>query len=228
MVKWAPSILAADFLRLGAQAEEVEHAGADRFHIDIMDGHFVPNLSLGVPIVEAMRRATSLPLEVHLMIVHPEQYLEAFVQAGSNILIVHQEATPQLHRALDQVKMLGRQVGVALNPATPVSMLEPVIEEIDVALIMTVDPGFGGQRFLDSMLPKLRTARHMIDAHAVSCDLEVDGGIDDRTAALAIEHGANVLVAGTSVFEHPEGPTIGLRRLMTAVGQCAMAGRQTC
>jgi ribulose-phosphate 3-epimerase len=228
MVKWAPSILAADFLRLGAQAEEVERAGADRFHIDIMDGHFVPNLSLGVPIVEAMRRATSLPLEVHLMIVHPEQYLEAFVQAGSNILIVHQEATPQLHRALDQVKMLGRQVGVALNPATPVSMLEPVIEEIDVALIMTVDPGFGGQRFLDSMLPKLRTARHMIDAHAVSCDLEVDGGIDDRTAALAIEHGANVLVAGTSVFEHPEGPAIGLRRLMTAVGQCAMAGRQTC
>jgi ribulose-phosphate 3-epimerase len=228
MVKWAPSILAADFLRLGAQAEEVERAGADRFHIDIMDGHFVPNLSLGVPIVEAMRRATSLPLEVHLMIVHPEQYLEAFVQAGSNILIVHQEATPQLHRALDQVKMLGRQVGVALNPATPVSMLEPVIEEIDVALIMTVDPGFGGQCFLDSMLPKLRTARHMIDAHAVSCDLEVDGGIDDRTAALAIEHGANVLVAGTSVFEHPEGPAIGLRRLMMAVGQCAMAGRQTC
>jgi ribulose-phosphate 3-epimerase len=228
MVKWAPSILAADFLRLGAQAEEVERAGADRFHIDIMDGHFVPNLSLGVPIVEAMRRTTSLPLEVHLMIVHPEQYLEAFVQAGSNILIVHQEATPQLHRAVHQVKALGRQVGVALNPATPVSMLEPVIEEIDVALIMTVDPGFGGQRFLDSMLPKLRTARHMIDAHAVSCDLEVDGGIDDRTAALAIEHGANVLVAGTSVFEHPEGPAIGLRRLMTAVGQCAMAGRQTC
>ena len=217
MIKIAPSILAADFLRLGEQIKAVERAGADRIHIDIMDGQFVPNISLGVPIVEAIRRATSLPLETHLMIQQPERYTETFVRAGADYVIVHQETSPHLNRTVQSIKRLGKKVGVALNPSTPAVMLEEVLEDLDLVLIMTVNPGFGGQHFIDHMLRKIRQVRLQLDARNRACELEVDGGIDIETVPMVVEAGARVLVAGTSIFARPGGPASGIESLLRAV-----------
>ena len=217
MVKFAPSILAADFWQLGAQVRAAEEAGADRFHIDVMDGRFVPNISLGLPIVEAMRRGTSLPLEMHLMIVEPERYVDAFMHAGADIVIVHQEASPHLHRTVQQIKQLSKKAGVALNPSTPTGTLEDLIEELDILLVMTVNPGFGGQRFIRSMLPKIQRARQLLQQCHADCELEVDGGVDVHTAPLAVQAGADVLVAGTAIFGDKDGPRAGLQRLMQVI-----------
>lgn len=211
---WAPSILAADFARLGEQIVEAEEAGADRIHIDVMDGHFVPNLSIGVPVVASLRPVTRVPLETHLMISDPDRYLEAFAAAGSDTLIVHYEANPHLHRTVQRVRELGKRVGVAINPATSASLLEEILPSLDLVLVMTVNPGFGGQAFLHETLPKIRRIREQIEAHCPDCELEVDGGVDLITAPLAISAGANVLVAGSSIFRTPHGITAALRQLM--------------
>jgi ribulose-phosphate 3-epimerase len=217
MIKFAPSVLAADFWRLGEQVRAAEEAGANRFHIDVMDGRFVPNISLGLPIVEAMRRGTSLPLEMHLMIVEPERYVDAFIHAGADIVIVHQEATPHLHRTVQQIKQRSKKAGVALNPSTPTGTLEDLIEELDILLVMTVNPGFGGQRFIESMLPKIQRARRLLQQCHADCELEVDGGVDVHTAPLAVHAGADVLVAGTAIFGDKDGPKAGLLRLIEAI-----------
>ena len=217
MIKIAPSILAADLLRLGEQIKAVERAGADRIHIDIMDGQFVPNISLGVPVVEAIRRATSIPLETHLMIQHPERYIETFVRAGADHVIVHQEASPHLNRTVQSIKRLGKKAGVALNPSTPAVMLEEVLDDLDLVLIMTVNPGFGGQHFIDQTLRKIGQVRGQLDARNRACELEVDGGIDIETVPKVVAAGARVLVAGTSIFARPGGPEAGLKSLLRAV-----------
>jgi ribulose-phosphate 3-epimerase len=217
MIKFAPSILAADFWRLGEQVRAAEEAGADRFHIDVMDGRFVPNLSLGIPIVEAMRRGTALPLEMHLMIHEPERYVESFIQAGADTIIVHQEATPHLHRTVQLIKNHEKKAGVGLNPATPTGMIEDILADLDLLLVMTVNPGFGGQRFINSMLPKIQRARQLLQLCNGSCELEVDGGVDSLTAPLAVHAGADVLVAGTAIFADKDGPKAGLLRLMQTI-----------
>jgi ribulose-phosphate 3-epimerase len=217
MIKIAPSILAADFWRLGEQVKAAEEAGVSRFHIDVMDGRFVPNISLGMPIVEAMRRGTSLPLEMHLMIQEPERYVEAFIGAGADIVIVHQEATPHLHRTVELIKHHAKEAGVGLNPSTPVGTIEDLLADIDLLLVMTVNPGFGGQRFIHSMLPKIQRARHVLQQRNAHCELEVDGGVDHRTGQLAVNAGADVLVAGTAIFADADGPKAGLLRLIQAI-----------
>jgi len=219
--KIAPSILASDFLKLGDEIRAAEAGGIDRLHVDIMDGLFVPNLSLGLPIVEAVRRAATVPVEVHLMIERPERYLADFARAGSDWIIVHQEASLQLHRTVHAVRELERKVSVGLNPGTPVHLLEALIDDLDGVLVMTVDPGFGGQRFIESTLRKVRQARELIDARGLQCEVEVDGGIDAATAPRAVEAGATILVAGTSVFRHPDGAAGGVRHLH----QCCAAAR---
>ena len=217
MVKVAPSVLAADFWHLSEQVKAAEEAGADRFHIDVMDGRFVPNISLGLPIVEAMRRGTALPLEMHLMIQEPERYVEAFIKAGADIVIVHQEATPHLHRTIQLIKSHEKKAGVGLNPSTPTATVEDIIADIDLLLVMTVNPGFGGQRFIASMLPKIQRARHLLQKCNAHCELEADGGVDAQTAPLAVNAGADVLVAGTAIFADKDGPKAGLLRLMQAL-----------
>ncbi len=217
MVKLAPSILAADFWRLAEQVKAAEEAGANRFHIDVMDGRFVPNISLGIPIVEAMRRGTSLPLEMHLMIQEPERYVEAFIQAGADIVIVHQEATPHLHRTIQLIKGQAKKAGIGLNPSTPTATVEDILSDIDILLVMTVNPGFGGQRFITSMLPKIQRTRHLLQQCNSHCEIEVDGGVDAQTAPLAMNAGADVLVAGTAIFADKDGPKAGLLRLIQAI-----------
>ena len=216
-IKIAPSILAADFARLGAQVAEAERAGADRIHIDVMDGHFVPNLSMGAPIVASLRPVTRLPLETHLMISNPDAYLDEFVAAGSDSFLVHWEGNANLHRTVHRIRTLGKGVGVAINPATPAAVLEEILRELDQVLVMTVDPGFGHQHFLHAMQPKIRRVRQMIDRTKPACDLEVDGGIDPETAREAVEAGANVLVAGSSVFGDCEGVAAGIKGLRASV-----------
>jgi ribulose-phosphate 3-epimerase len=196
----APSILSADFARLGDDVRAVAAAGADWIHVDVMDGHFVPNLTLGPMVVKALRPCTTLPLDVHLMVTPVDPWLEPFATAGADILTVHPEAGPHLHRTLQAIRALGKRAGVALNPATPPEAIDYVLGEIDLVLVMSVNPGFGGQAFIDAQLDKIRALRRRIDACGREIDLQVDGGINAGTARAAVAAGANVLVAGSAVF----------------------------
>jgi ribulose-phosphate 3-epimerase len=215
-VKLAPSILAADFARLGDQVAEAERAGADRIHVDVMDGHFVPNISMGAPIISSLRKATRLPLEAHLMISDPDFFVEEFAQAGTDSFMVHWEGNNDLARTVQRIKALGKRVGVAINPATPAAVLEEIIQDLDQVLVMTVSPGFGHQHFLHTTLPKIGRARRMIDRIKPGCDLEVDGGVAVATAPLAVAAGANVLVAGSAIFNDGEGVADAMKRLRAA------------
>ncbi len=204
MVRIAPSLLAADFARLGEEVRAVAEAGADWLHLDIMDGHFVPNISFGPGLVRALRRHASIPFDVHLMIAPVDPYLEAFAAAGANLISLHPEAGPHLHRSLQTIKALGCQAGVVLNPATPIAALDHVLELCDLILVMSVNPGFGGQSFLTSQLDKIATLRRRIDASGRAIALQVDGGVTVATAPRCIAAGADVLVAGTAVFGQPD------------------------
>lgn len=213
VVRIAPSILAADFARLADAVGEAEAAGADLIHVDVMDGQFVPNITVGPPVVGALRRVTHLPLDVHLMIVQPERYLAAFAEAGADILTVQVEACLHLHRTLQNLHELGVQAGVALNPATPPAALSQVLDLLDLVLVMTVNPGFGGQAFIPSMLAKIAEVRQMLDAAGSPAVLEVDGGIAPHTAAHVVRAGARLLVAGEAIYGAEEGVAAALRAL---------------
>ena len=197
----SPSVLAADFSKLGDEVQSVSEMGADFIHLDIMDGHFVPNLSFGADIVRGIRHYSNLPFDVHLMITNPEIYIKSYVDAGANLITVHPESTSHIHSVLQQIKKSGIKAGVALNPGTPIEVLENIIDITDLVLVMTVNPGFGGQSFLSSQLAKISKIRSIIDQENYSIDLSVDGGINAKTGASAIDAGANVLVAGTSIFK---------------------------
>ena len=216
-VKFAPSILAADFAHLGDQVAEAARAGADRVHVDVMDGHFVPNLSMGPPIIGSLRRVTHLPLEAHLMISNPDFFVDEFVQAGTDSFLVHWEGNNNLSRTVQSIKALGKRVGVAINPATPATVLEEIMQDLDQVLVMTVNPGFGHQHFLHTTLPKIRRARQMINRINPGCGLEVDGGVDVTTAPLAVDAGADVLVAGSAIFNDRERVTAAMERLRAAI-----------
>jgi len=200
-VRVAPSILSADFGRLGEEVRAIEAAGADLVHVDVMDGRFVPNITIGPLVVEAVKRSTTLPLDVHLMIVEPEKYIDDFAKAGANIITVHQEACPHLHRTLQQIRNAGAKPGVVLNPSTPLVTLEEVLGEVSQVLLMSVNPGFGGQAFIPSTIDKVRRLRAMLDARKLNVDIEVDGGINPHTAKDVVAAGATVLVAGNAVFK---------------------------
>lgn len=217
----APSILSADFLHLGDQIAACEAAGADWIHIDVMDGHFVPNLTMGPFIVEACRRATRLPLDVHLMIEQPEHLLEAFAKAGATSLTVHVETCPHLHRTLQQIKSLGCKAGVVLNPGTPASALEEVLHLADLVLVMSVNPGFSGQSFLPEVLPKIRQIRQKLDKIRSTAWLEVDGGLNAETISLVRQAGATAFVAASAIFHHPQGIAAGIDALRAALDQAA-------
>jgi ribulose-phosphate 3-epimerase len=216
-VKLAPSILAADFARLAEQVAEAEEAGADRIHGDVMDGHFVPNLSMGAPIVQSLRGVTRLPLEVHLMVSHPDLFLSEFVEVGADSFLVHLEGNANLHCTVQRIKAFGKSAGVAINPATPAPVLEEILQDIEQVVIMTVNPGFGHQQFVHTTLAKIRRVHEMTKHLKASCDLEVDGGIDATTAPLAVAAGANVLVAGTAIFCGSEGVAASMECLRAAI-----------
>ena len=216
IVKLAPSILSADFAQLGEQVSQAEDAGADRIHVDVMDGHFVPNISIGASVVQSLRQVTRLPLETHLMISDPDFFLDEFTEAGSSSFLVHWEGNNNLHRTVQRIKALGKRVGVVINPATPAAVLEEILQDVDQVLVMTVNPGFGHQRFIHTTLPKIRRVRQMIDEIKRDCDLEVDGGIDVTTAPLVVDAGANVLVAGSAIFGEREGVIAAMNRLRAA------------
>jgi ribulose-phosphate 3-epimerase len=200
MVKIAPSILSADFAKLGEEIVDVERGGADYIHVDVMDGHFVPNITIGPLIVEAIRPVTKLPLDVHLMIENPDQYIEQFIKAGADIITVHVETCTHLHRTIQNIKSFGIKAGVVLNPATPVSTIEHIIEDIDMVLLMTVNPGFGGQKFIHSVVPKIKQVANMVKERNLSVEIEIDGGVDEHTAIICKDAGATVLVAGSAIY----------------------------
>lgn len=213
----APSILAADFAEIGLAVRTAEAAGADLIHIDVMDGQFVPNISIGIPVVKAIRQVTTLPLDVHLMIERPARYLAAFVQAGADWISVHPEATLHLHRTLCQIRELGAKAGVVLNPATSEQVLQYLLPELDLILVMTVNPGFGGQQFITEMLPKISKLRGWLAATQSAAWLSVDGGIDVQTAPLVVAAGADTLVAGSAIFRSPLGITQAITNLRNAI-----------
>lgn len=218
-MKIAPSILAADFARLGEQIQEVEAAGVDQIHFDVMDGRFVPNITFGIPVLESVRRITNLPLDVHLMIVEPEHHIQAFANAGADAITVHVEACPHLHRILQQIRALNVKAGVALNPHTPAVMIGEVLHLVDIILVMTVNPGAGGQKFLSETLPKITTLRQMANRYTHAIDIGVDGGIDPSTAPHAFKAGANVLIAGTSIFGAKGGMKAGVEAMRAVILQ---------
>jgi ribulose-phosphate 3-epimerase len=213
-----PSILSADFTRLGDQVREAEAGGGQRIQVDVMDGHFVPNITMGPMVVEAVRRCTRLPLEAHLMITNPQEYIEDFAKAGADVIIVHQEVCPHLHRVIQQIRATGKIAAVALNPSTPIVLLENILSLIDMVLIMTVNPGFGGQEFIPEMLPKIAHLRQVITERGLHCDIEVDGGVHEATAPLVVKAGANLLVAGSAVYNSRESVAQAIARLKNAVG----------
>ncbi|MCD6262362.1 MAG: ribulose-phosphate 3-epimerase [Deltaproteobacteria bacterium] len=200
MIKISPSILSSDFTRLGEEIRAVEEAGADLIHIDVMDGHFVPNITIGPLIVKAVKDITSLPLDVHLMISDPDRYIDDFVKAGADIITVHAETVYHLHRTIQVIKKMGVQTGVALNPATPVEMLNYILTDIDIVMIMSVNPGFGGQQFIPEAISKIETVRKMIEKKGLATEIEVDGGINEKTISSVYQAGANIFVAGSAIF----------------------------
>ncbi|MED3624271.1 ribulose-phosphate 3-epimerase [Neobacillus thermocopriae] len=204
MVKIAPSILSADFSKLGEEILAVEKAGADYIHVDVMDGHFVPNITIGPLIVESIRPITKLPLDVHLMIENPDQYIEAFAKAGADYITVHVEACRHLHRTIQIIKSFGVKAGVVLNPATPVESIQHIIGEVDMVLLMTVNPGFGGQKFIPEVLPKIKKVKELAESKGITIEIEVDGGVNPETAKQCIEAGATVLVAGSAIYNQED------------------------
>lgn len=217
MIGLVPSILSADFTRLGEQVRAADQAGAQRIQIDVMDGHFVPNITMGPMVVEAVRRCTDLTLEAHLMITNPQDYIETFAEAGADVIIVHYETCPHLHRVIQQIKRAGKQAGVALNPSTPVFMLADMLPLIDLVLVMTISPGFGGQELIPETLPKIASVRQMISERGLQCDVEVDGGIHEGTVPLVVGAGANLLVAGSAVYNDKETVAQAMERLRCAI-----------
>ena len=218
-IKLAPSILSADFARLGEAVAEAAAAGADRIHVDVMDGHFVPNITIGPVVVQSLRKATTLPLECHLMIEDPDRYAPEFAAAGADTITVHPEGARHLHRTIHRIKELGKRVGVALNPATSAKAIEEVLADVDLILVMTVNPGFGGQKFIETTLPKIRRIREMIDSVNPKCELEVDGGIDANTIGRVVSAGARVFVAGSAIFGAKDGVAAASRRILEAGNQ---------
>ena len=219
MIKLAPSILSADFARLGEQIDEVARAGADYIHIDVMDGHFVPNITIGAPVVASIRPVTGLPLDVHLMIEHPERYISQFVNAGADIIAVHVEASPHLHATIRLIKELGAKAGVSINPPTPLGVVEEFLPHVDLVLVMSVNPGFGGQPFIRETLSRIANIRKILDDRALHAELEVDGGINADNAPDIVKAGANVLVVGNSIFRAREGISGVMQRLREATSQ---------
>jgi ribulose-phosphate 3-epimerase len=217
-VHLAPSILAADFGRLADDVRALEGSGAERIHVDVMDGVFVPNFTFGTDTVRALRKATALPLELHLMIVDPDRHLRTFAEAGADAITVHYEACPHLHRTLGAIRALDCRSGAAINPSTPAHMLDDVLEICDLALVMTINPGFGGQKLIPRTLRKVEQVRREVERQGLDTDVEVDGGVDAGNARACVEAGANVLVAGTAVFHHADGPAAGGRALLSAAG----------
>jgi ribulose-phosphate 3-epimerase len=213
MIKLAPSILSADFARLGEQIDEVARAGADYIHVDVMDGHFVPNITIGAAVVASIRPVTSLPLDVHLMIEHPERYISEFVHAGADIITVHVEASPHLQSTIELIKKLGARAGVSINPATPIGAVEEFLRHVDLVLVMSVNPGFGGQSFIPETLPRIANMRKLLDDRGLSAELEVDGGINADNGPDIVKAGAMVLVAGNSIFRAEEGISGAIQRL---------------
>jgi len=213
----APSILSADFTRLGADLAACESAGADWIHVDVMDGRFVPNLTMGPVVVEACRRATKLPLDVHLMIEEPERHIEAFAKAGASHITVHVETCPHLHRTIEQIKSLGCKAGVTLNPSTPASAIEPMLSLVDLVLVLTVNPGFSGQKFIPEVLPKIVSLRRALDEIGSSAWLEVDGGLSSATLPEVQKAGADAFVSGSSIFQHPQGIAAGIEALRSSL-----------
>ncbi len=203
-IRIAPSILSADFATLGAEIQKIDRAGADWIHIDVMDGHFVPNLTLGAEVIKSLRKTTALPFDVHLMIEAPERSLAQYAEAGANRIGVHVETCPHLHRTVQQIHGLGKKACVVLNPATPAHAVEPVLADVDQILVMSVNPGFGGQKFIQSVLPKVRQLRQWIDERGLDVELEIDGGVNRETIAEAARAGVNVFVAGNAVFREPD------------------------